>query len=122
MGESDYRREQAELYPPDGYFSTTSKQKKENGKRGKVTRDNREYPQAYCEDYKEYDDAKKTAIGANGEYRSQKDRYQEIERKTFIPSLYDSHIGNDDRSGIYYPQHHRALREPSDRREDTAYE
>ena len=122
LEEKEYTREQCRLYPPDGYQNVTSSVKKPNGKKGKVTRSNREYPEAYTRDYDRYNDAHTFARATHEEYLREKQVYTEIESKTSVPAMYyHRRLEGNERSGIFYPKHHAALRAQSDKREEAAY-
>ena len=103
--------------------------KKDNEKRGKVTSDNREWLEEYMNLYNGYIAAKSQYQSADDDYKREKDRYRTVEMKCSVTGLHEyekddgsRRLGNEDGSGIYQLKYHRILREPSDIREDKAYE
>lgn len=127
LGEEDYRREQRELYPPDGYYCKRGKMRREDGRKVTTRIENRAFSQDSQVDYDAYERYKVPAEAAYDEYHRQRNIYRGIESRTFVPKMYEhkgarGRFGNPDRSEIYFPKHHRALRQPSDIMEDNAYE
>jgi hypothetical protein len=126
--EDDYRREQSQLYPPDGYYMT--KKKRKRGKKEKVPpMENRPYPDEYSREYEKYKAAQKASYGAQAVYNDQRQVFQHAEARTIVPALYTvetrrGRLGNVPEKppgGLYLPSHHRRMQKPSDNREDLAY-
>lgn len=89
MPPDEYGEQQSALYPPDGYYTKTSKAKREDGKRGEVTVPNRDFSPAYQNDYKSYDNAKSAAKIADMVHQSERDRYREAEAKNGVYDMYN---------------------------------
>jgi hypothetical protein len=74
LNNEDFAKEQSLLYPPDGYKRVT-KRPRIDGKRRKVTEDNRVYPDAYLTAREVFNKSKADYKSANTEYLEKRDMY-----------------------------------------------
>lgn len=85
--EDTYWHAQSEIYPPDGYYNST-KVVRNGKKRSKITTDNREWPEDYLDDHRNYSALKAEHKILKDGYDRRRGSYRETEERNDISRLY----------------------------------